>query len=99
VRIAVRVQPGSRRTVVGGRYGASEPPVLLVWVTERAVGGRANRACEAALAAALGVPKRRVRIVVGESSRLKMVDVDGGDPEAVRALLEGGSANAARSSR
>jgi uncharacterized protein YggU (UPF0235/DUF167 family) len=88
VRIAVRVQPGASRTVVGGQYGTSDPPVLLVRVTERAVDGRANRACEAAIAAALGVPRRGVRIVVGESSRSKVVEVDGADPAAVRALLQ-----------
>ena len=42
MRLTVRVYPGSRTDRVGGRYGRSEPPVLVVRVTARAVDGQAN---------------------------------------------------------
>jgi len=64
--------------------------VLKVRVRAVAEGGEASRAVTELLANALGVPKARVRIVSGETSRLKRVAVDG-DPErlgqALRALV------------
>jgi hypothetical protein len=42
-------------------------------------GGEANRAVTELLAKALGVPKARVRILSGTTSRLKQIAVDG-DP-------------------
>jgi len=64
-----------------------EPAVLIVRVVEPAVDGRANRACVDALAAALGVPRRAVRIVAGAGSRSKVVEVDGADPVGVAMLV------------
>ncbi|MCL2393449.1 MAG: DUF167 domain-containing protein [Acidimicrobiaceae bacterium] len=87
MRLTVRVQPGARETVVGGRYGSEDPPVLVVRVSERAVDGRANRACVAALAAALGIRAREIKIVAGAASRTKLVEVAGADPCRVAGLL------------
>ena len=42
-------------------------------------GGEANRAVTALMAKALGVPKAKVRILSGMTSRLKQIAVDG-DP-------------------
>ena len=72
---------------MGGRYGTADPPVLVVRVVEPAVDGRANQACLEALAKALDVPKRAITIVAGTSSRTKMVEVEGGDPQVVSDLL------------
>jgi uncharacterized protein len=64
--------------------------VLKVRIRAVAEGGKANRAVTELLAGALDVPKARVRIVSGETSRLKQVAVDG-DPQklgqALRALV------------
>jgi uncharacterized protein len=90
VRITVRVRPGARATMVGGRYGSADPPVLVVRVAEPAVDGRANRACVTALAAALGVRTTGIRIVAGASARTKLLDVEGADPSRVAALLQRG---------
>lgn len=87
MRIVVRDSPGANETKVGGRYGDSEPPVLIVRVLARAVDGKANAATERALAEALGVPHRLVRIMTGERSRTKVVEVESADPEVVAALL------------
>jgi len=48
------------------------------------VGGKANKAVEALLAKALGIPKNRVAIVRGLRSRKKTARVEG-DPEALAA--------------
>ncbi len=63
--------------------------VVKVRVRAIAEGGEANRAVTELLAKALGVPKARVRILSGTTSRLKQMAVDG-DPrklgEALRKL-------------
>jgi uncharacterized protein len=55
MRVNVRVYPGARRTTVGGRYGTSEPPILIVRVGAPATGGRANAAVIDAMAIAFAV--------------------------------------------
>jgi uncharacterized protein len=75
MRVSVRVRPGARVDLVGGRYGDREPPVLVVRVRAPAVDGKANAAVERALAAALGVPSRDVRIVTRLTSRSKTVEI------------------------
>jgi uncharacterized protein YggU (UPF0235/DUF167 family) len=87
MRIVVRVSPGAPSTKVGGRYGDSEPPVLIVRVAARAVDGKANAATVKALADALGVPRSLVRIVTGQRARTKVVEVEPAKPDVVAALL------------
>jgi uncharacterized protein YggU (UPF0235/DUF167 family) len=70
--VAIRVRPGASRTRVGGSYGDR----LVVAVTARAVDGAATEAALAALADALGLRRRHVRLVSGATSRDKLVDVD-----------------------
>ena len=88
MRVAIRVRPGASRTAVGGTHADS----LVVAVGARAVDGAATRAALDALAEALGVRPRQVRLVSGATSRDKVVEVDADDAEvAVRlALLRGG---------
>jgi uncharacterized protein len=89
MRLTVRVRPGSSRTHVGGRYGESDPPVLVVAVNAPAAAGAANRAAIAALADAFGARPSDLRIVSGLTSRTKVVEVDGGDPAVLGELLAG----------
>ena len=72
---------------MGGRYGEGEPPVLLARVTAPALDGRANRAVIDALAAAFGVRRSCITLVSGESNRIKVVDIEGGDPALAAQLL------------
>lgn len=87
VKVTVRVRPGSRRDDVGGRYGAGDPPVLLVRVAAPAVDGRANDRLVHLLAAAFDVPTRAVTIVGGAVHRTKVVEIEGMDPGILEALL------------
>ena len=76
VRITIRVHPGASRTRVGGLHAEpGQEPVLGVWVNQRAVDGKATEAALSALAHALGVRRRSLRLVLGERSRLKVVEV------------------------
>jgi uncharacterized protein (TIGR00251 family) len=84
VRFAVRVQPrASREAVVGVQEGA-----LRVAVTAPPVEGEANAAVIAFLAKKLGVSKRDVSIVQGETGRSKVLEVRGVSADAVRALVK-----------
>ena len=69
---------------MGYRDGA-----LRVSVTAPPVEGKANAAVVELLADALGVAKSRVRVVLGHTSRDKLVGVDGMDEEEVRRMLDG----------
>lgn len=71
--ISVRVKPGSRK---GPLVQADADGELTVYVPERAVEGKANSAVIALLAEHLGVPKSRVTLVAGATSRIKRFRVD-----------------------
>lgn len=80
IAFAVRVVPRSSRTAVGGvRDGA-----LIVRVSAAPVDGAANEAVVAALADALDVPARDVRIERGAAARRKVVSA----PARAAARLE-----------
>ena len=79
MRITVRVRPGASRTAVGGRYGDStggQAPALVVRVAQRAVEGAATAAVLDAVAAAFGTRRGDVRLVTGERSRTKVLEID-----------------------
>jgi uncharacterized protein YggU (UPF0235/DUF167 family) len=74
--ITIRVHPGAQVARVGGvRAEPGHERVLGVWVTQRAVDGKATEAALGALADALGVRRRSVRLVAGTRSRVKVVEV------------------------
>jgi uncharacterized protein (TIGR00251 family) len=87
VKLTVRVHPGASRDQVGGRYGTDEPPTLVVRVAAPATDGRANERLVRVLAEAFGVPRRAVTVVAGVTSRTKLVDVSGADPDVLGRLL------------
>jgi hypothetical protein len=80
VSVALRVTPrGGRDDIDGLETLANGRTVVKVRVRAIADGGEANRAVTELLAKALGVPKARVRILSGATSRLKQVAIEG-DP-------------------
>lgn len=71
-RIEVRVQPrASSNEIVGYRDG-----VLRVRLRAPPVDGAANEALVRLLADEFGVPRRKIRIVLGLGSRNKVVEVE-----------------------
>lgn len=76
MRIAVHVTPKSGRDEVVGWRGGE----LSVRVTAAPEEGKANAAVCGLLARSLGLPKRAVRVVRGESSRHKQVEIEGVTP-------------------
>jgi len=80
ISVALRVTPrGGRDDIDGIETLADGRSVVKVRVRAIADGGEANRAVMELMAKALGVPKARVRILTGMTSRLKQIAVDG-DP-------------------
>src|ERR1700752_2370340 len=90
ISVALRVTPrGGRDDIDGIETLANGRSVVKVRVRAIAEDGEANRAVMELLAKALGVPKARVRLLSGATSRLKevVVDVDPrGLGEALRVL-------------
>ena len=77
---------GGRDEIDGIETLANGRSVVKLRVRAIAEGGEANRAVTELLAKALGVPKARVKILSGVTSRLKQVAVDG-DPKTLGEVL------------
>ncbi|MGB3626719.1 MAG: DUF167 family protein [Henriciella sp.] len=77
MRLTVRVTPNASLDRVEGRVSDDAGRTYLK-LRVRAVpeNGKANRAVEKLLAKALKLPKSAVRVVTGETSRIKGVDID-----------------------
>jgi uncharacterized protein (TIGR00251 family) len=73
LRLLLKVVPKASRDRVVGWVGDR----LKVQVTAAPERGKANEAVIEVLADALGVPRSKVRILAGETSPLKTVEVDG----------------------
>jgi uncharacterized protein (TIGR00251 family) len=80
ISVALRVTPrGGRDDIDGLETLANGRAVVKIRVRAIAEGGEANRAVVELLAKSLGVPKAKVRVLSGATSRLKQIAVDG-DP-------------------
>jgi uncharacterized protein (TIGR00251 family) len=72
-RLTVKVHPRARRSEITGRLGDA-------WKLSLAappVDGKANDECIRFFAEWAGVPRARVRIVTGLTSRTKVVEIEG----------------------
>ncbi|MGH7196274.1 MAG: DUF167 domain-containing protein [Candidatus Saccharimonadales bacterium] len=74
--VTVYVKTGSSRALVLPFDTNETNNELAVYVHERPVGGKANEAVIKALSQYFGVAKSRVKIVRGETSRVKLVSVE-----------------------
>jgi uncharacterized protein (TIGR00251 family) len=89
ISVALRVMPrGGRDEIDGLETLANGRTVIKVRVRAIADGGEANRAVMELIAKVLGVPKARVRILSGATSRLKQIAVDGDPAKLGEALRE-----------
>jgi uncharacterized protein len=83
VSFRVRVQPRASKNSVGGEWEGA----LKVRLTAPPVDSKANEALCRLLAECLNVPAGAVRLLSGERSRTKRVEVDGVGAEKIRALV------------
>lgn len=86
IRVTVRVKPGASRNKVRGSFG--DPPALVVAVSEPAIDGRASTAVCRAIAEAVGVSLSKVSIVMGQTSRTKVVEINDNDPQIQRKIAD-----------
>jgi len=87
VTLAVRAQPGAKKTAITGVYGEGAAAQLKIAVQAPPVEGRANSALIAFLAETFGLPKSKVEIVSGELSRSKVFLLRGVSLKKAEAIL------------
>lgn len=88
IMVAVRVTPrGGRDAVDGIEELANGKSVVKVRVRVAAEGGEANRAVTELFAELLRVPKSRVRVASGVTSRVKQLTIEG-DPKQLGEALK-----------
>jgi uncharacterized protein (TIGR00251 family) len=89
IRLAVRLTPNGGRDAIDGIEPDGEGGMLLkARVTAVPEKGKANKALIALVAKSLGIAKSSVSLASGDTSRKKILRIDG-DPEDVMKKLEG----------
>lgn len=87
VTLAVRAQPGAKKTAIIGVYGEGDAAQLKVAVQAPPIEGRANEALVAFLAKSFGLPRSSVELISGELSRSKVFLLRGLTMEQTRERL------------
>jgi uncharacterized protein len=87
VTVAVRAQPGAKKTAIAGLYGEGDAAQLKIAVQAPPIEGRANHALVAFLAKGFGLPKSSVELISGELSRSKVFLLRGVTLAQVEAVL------------
>ena len=85
--MTIRLQPRAKRDEVVGERGEA----IMIRVSAPPVDGKANAALCAFVARAAGVPRSGVEVVRGQTSRDKVVRVDGVEEEILKRALLGQS--------
>jgi hypothetical protein len=88
VTLAVRAQPGARKTAIIGIYGEGADAQLKIALHAPPVEGRANHALIEFLSNLFSLSRKSVEIVSGESSRSKVLLLRGITLARVEALLK-----------
>jgi uncharacterized protein len=86
VTLAVRAQPGAKRTAITGVYGEGSTEQLKIAVQALPIEGRANLALIAFLAETFAIPRGSVELISGELSRSKVFLLRGVTREEVERL-------------
>jgi uncharacterized protein (TIGR00251 family) len=82
--LAVRVHPGARRNAITGTHDGA----LKISLTTPPTDGRANAALIVFLADHLNIPRARITLVTGATTRIKTLHLEGLTPEILIAALE-----------
>ena len=95
--LAVRVQPGAKRTAITGVHGEGTESRLKIALQAPPIEGRANEALVAFLADLFNLPKACVVISHGHTGRSKLVILHGlRTSEALRDLVASGRTHPSR---
>jgi uncharacterized protein (TIGR00251 family) len=85
-RITIKAHPRAKRSAVAGRLGDAWKLDLAAPPAE----GKATEECVRFLAELAGVPRSRVRVVSGATTRTKIVEVEGVAQEELETRLRRG---------
>lgn len=83
MKMGIRLIPNASRNEVVGRIGESR---YKVKVQSPPVEGAANRQLIIFLAEILGVSKSRIRIISGEKSRDKVIEIEGDEADILHRM-------------
>lgn len=83
VLLTLHIQPGAKKTEIVGPHGDA----LKLRLAAPPVDGKANEALIDFLARTLGIPKSRLTLVAGQTSRSKRVAINGCDAAIVEQKL------------
>lgn len=87
VTLAVRAQPGAKKTAILGIYGEGSSAQLKIAVQAPPIEGRANSALIAFIAELFAIPGNKVELLTGESSRSKVFLLGGATLEKAQSKL------------
>jgi uncharacterized protein (TIGR00251 family) len=87
VTLTLHVQPGARRTEVAGLHGGA----LKLRLAAPPAEGKANAALVEFVANRLGLPKSAIRLVGGQTSRRKILEIEAAPPDVEQRLLPAGA--------
>lgn len=87
MKLYIRLTPKSSKDAIEG-HGSDEKgrPFLKVRVRAAPIEGRANEALVAFMAKTLGISKSKIRLVAGDTARLKALDIDHDEAEITRLI-------------
>ena len=83
VTLTLHIQPGAKKTEIVGLHGDA----LKIRLAAPPVDGKANAALIEFVTERLGLPKSAARLVSGQTSRRKILEVDAVPVDAERRLL------------
>ena len=90
VTLAVRAQPGAKKTAITGMYGEGPSAQLKIAVQSPPVEGKANAALIDFLAETFAIPKTKVELLTGHLSRTKVFLLRGLTLDEVEVKLPSG---------
>ena len=85
MKIEVRITPNASKDEITGK---AEDGRLRIRIQSPPVDGAANKRLVRFIAKTAGVAKSKVRIVSGERSRDKALEIDGDEKEIIRSLVK-----------
>ncbi|KUG02705.1 hypothetical protein ASZ90_019899 [hydrocarbon metagenome] len=84
IRLEIKVQPRSSKNQIAGKQEGA----LKIKLTAPPVEGEANQALINFLSAFLKIPKRNINLIKGETSRHKLVEIQGIDKDTFIKLIK-----------
>jgi len=87
VTLAVRAQPGAKKTAVTGVYGEGPAAQLKIAVNSPPIEGRANEALIAFLTELFSVPRSHITLLSGATNRSKVFLLKGVPVDRARSVL------------